>query len=223
MVFKYKNILIVLLFVIILLLVFSFYNSRVELSDFKKQMLKFDLKEQKYLETINENGSRVVEQEQIILSKNDAILNNLLEIKRLKDIKSQVVLKTITQIDSVFVPFLIDSLSGDSISTKNYIILPKKFSLSDKWYSINGEIQKKGLFIDVLSFNNEVSLTIGNKSQGLFKKAKPIVFVEYSNPYVRTESMQNIIIKDDLRFYDKKSFWFGVGIGTGILIPILIK
>ena len=62
MVFKYKNILIVLLFVIILLLVFSFYNSRVELSDFKKQMLKFDLKEQKYLETINENGSRVVEQ-----------------------------------------------------------------------------------------------------------------------------------------------------------------
>ena len=206
-----------------LLLVCSYYNSRAELSDFKKQMLKFELSEQKYLETIDENGIRIVEQEQIILTQEDAINNNLLEIDRLKKIKSQVVINTITQIDSVFVPFLVDSLSNDTISTNNYIIIPKRFALSREWYNISGKIQKTGLLIDTLSFNNELSLTIGNKSQGLFKKPKPIVLVEYSNPYVKTQSMQNIIIKNELKFYDKKSFWYGLGVGTGILIPALIK
>ena len=221
---KYKRYsLIVLLLVVMLLLVCSNYNSRAELSDFKKQMLKFELSEQKYLETIDENGIRIVEQEQIILSQEDAINNNLLEIDRLKKIKSQVVINTITQIDSVFVPFLVDSLSNDTISSNNYIIIPKRFALSREWYNISGKIQKTGLLIDTLSFNNELSLTIGNKSQGLFKKPKPIVLVEYSNPYVKTQSMQNIIIKNELKFYDKKSFWYGLGVGTGILIPALIK
>tara|TARA_R110002153_G_scaffold168417_5_gene321159 strand:- start:44 stop:727 length:684 start_codon:yes stop_codon:yes gene_type:complete len=221
---KYKRYgLIVLLLVVILLLVCSFYNQRAELSNFKNQMLKFELSEQKYLETIDENGNRIVEQEQIILTQTDAISNNLIEIKRLKEIKSQVVINTITQIDSVFVPFLVDSASNDTISTDNYIIIPKRFALNENWYNIKGKIQKTGLLIDTLSFNNELSLTIGSKSQGIFKKPKPIVLVEYSNPYVRTQSMQNIIIKNELKFYDKKSFWYGLGVGTGILIPALIK
>ena len=102
-------------------------------------------------------------------------------------------------------PFLVDSLSNDTISTNNYIIIPKRFALSKEWYNISGKIQKTGLLIDTLSFNNELSLTIGNKSQGLFKKPKPIVLVEYSNPYVKTQSMQNIIIKNE--------FWIGVVAG----------
>ena len=222
---KYKkNGLIVLLSVVILFLVCGYYNSKAELSDFKKQILKFELSEQKYLETISENGARLVEQEQIILTQEDAIQNNLLEINRLKKIKSQVVVNTITQIDSVFVPFIVDSIVNDTnILPTNYISVPKRFSLIDEWYSVNGKIKLNGLLIDSLSFNNELSLTIGNKSQGLFKKSQPVVLVEYSNPYVRTTSMQNIIIKDELRFYDKKSFWYGVGFSTGILIPLLVK
>lgn len=221
---KYKkNGLIVLLLIVILLLVCGYYTSRAELSDFKSQILKFDLKEQKYIETIGENGERIVEQEQIILSQKDAIANNLLEIKRLKKIKSQVIVNTITQIDSVFVPFVMDSTSNDTLTNDNYIIIPKRFALTEQWYRLNGSINKEGLLIDTLNFNNELTLTIGQKSQGLFKKSKPIVLVEYSNPYVNTTSMQNIIIKDDLRFYDKKSFWYGLGVGTGVLLPILIK
>ena len=219
---KYKkNGLIVLLLIVILLLVCGYYNSRAELSDFKEQIGKFELSEQKYLETINENGKRIVEQEQIILSQEDAINHNLLEIDRLKKIKSQVVVNTITQIDSVFVPYIVDSVAVDSTLPTNYISVPKRFSLLDEWYSFNGKIQLNGLLIDSLSFNNELSLTIGNKSQGLFKKPKPLVLVEYSNPYVRTQSMQNVIIKDELKFYDKKVFWLGVGFGTGILLPII--
>ena len=68
-------------------MVCGYYTSRAELSDFKNQILKFDLKEQKYLETINDNGSRVVEQEQIILSQKDAIANNLYRDKKIKKTK----------------------------------------------------------------------------------------------------------------------------------------
>jgi hypothetical protein len=35
--------------------------------------------------------------------------------------------------------------------------------------------------------------------------------------------MQNIIIKDDLRFYDKKSFWYGLGVVSGIGTAIIIN
>ena len=221
---KYKkNGLIVLLLIVVLLLVCGYYTSRAELSDFKGQMLKFDLKEQKYIETIGEDGSRIVEQEQIILSQKDAIAHNLLEIKRLKKIKSQVIINTITHIDSVFVPFVVDSTSNDTLTNDNYIIIPKRFALSEQWYRLNGSINKEGLLIDTLNFNNELTLTIGQKSQGLFKKSKPIVLVEYSNPYVNTTSMQNIIIKDDLRFYDKKSFWYGLGVVSGIGTAIIIN
>ena len=58
---------------------------------------------------------------------------------------------------------------------------------------------------------------------GFLKKSKPIVLVEYSNPYVRTTAMQNIIIKDDLKFYDKKGFWYGFGVVSGIGVGILIN
>ena len=221
---KYKkNGLIVLLLIVILLLVCGYYTSRAELSDFKGQMLKFDLKEQKYLETISEDGTFLAEQEQIILSQKDAIAHNLLEIKRLKKIKSQVIINTITHIDSVFVPFVVDSTSNDTLTNDNYIIIPKRFALTEQWYRLNGSINKEGLLIDTLNFNNELTLTIGQKSQGLFKKSKPIVLVEYSNPYVNTTSMQNIIIKDDLRFYDKKSFWYGLGVVSGIGTAIIIN
>ena len=217
-----RKFLIVLLLIMILLLVCGYYNTRAELSDFRNQVLKFDLKEQKFLETISEDGTFLAEQEQIILSQKDAIANNLLEIKRLKKIKSQVIVNTITHIDSVFVPFVSDSTFSDTILEDNYIIIPQKFALTDEWYGIKGNILKGGLLIDTLSFSNELSLTIGSKSMGLFKKPKPIVLVEYSNPYVSTQSMQNIIIKDELRFYDKKSFWYGAGVVSGVITSVIL-
>ena len=178
---KYKkNGLIVLLLIVILLLVCGYFNSRAELSDFKSQISKFELSEQKYLETIDENGKQIVEQEQIILSQKDAIANNLLEINKLKEVKSKVVVNTITKIDSVFVPYIVDSV--DTTLSTNFISVPKRFSLSNEYYSFDGNINLNGLLIDSLSFQNELSLTIGNKSQGIFKKPKPIVLENIQIP-----------------------------------------
>tara|TARA_R110000744_G_scaffold156744_2_gene272450 strand:- start:2572 stop:3249 length:678 start_codon:yes stop_codon:yes gene_type:complete len=218
-----KNILLALLLIFSILLVCGWVNERAELKEYKDQMLKFEIDEQRYLEAISEDGTFLAEQEQIILSQKDAINNHLLEIKNLKKIKSQVIVNTITKVDSVFIPFVSDTTIKDTLLLDNYIFVPQKFSLLDDWYSFDGTIKKGGVLLDSISFNNKISLTIGNKSMGFFKKSKPIVLVEYSNPYVRTTAMQNIIIKDDLRFYDKKGFWYGFGVVSGIGVVILIN
>ena len=218
-----KNILLALLLIFSILLVCGWVNERAELKEYKDQMLKFEIDEQRYLEAISEDGTFLAEQEQIILSQKDAINNHLLEIKNLKKIKSQVIVNTITKVDSVFIPFVSDTTIKDTLLLDNYIFVPQKFSLLDDWYSFDGTIKKGGVLLDSISFNNKISLTIGNKSMGFFKKSKPIVLVEYSNPYVRTTAMQNIIIKDDLRFYDKKGFWYGFGVVSGIGVGILIN
>jgi len=220
---KKKNLLLALLLVFSILLVCGWVNERAELKEYKDQILKFDLKEQKFLETISEDGTFLSEQAQIILSQKDAIANNLVEIKNLKKIKSQVIVNTITKVDSVFIPFVSDSMIKDTLVLDNYIIVPKRFSLLDEWYSFDGTIKKGGVLLDSISFNNKLSLTIGSKSVGFLRKPKQIVLVEYSNPYVRTTSMQNIIIKDDLKFYDKKGFWYGFGIVSGIGAAVIIN
>lgn len=220
---KNKNLLLALLLIFSILMVCGWVYEKAELKEYKDQMLKFELNEQKYLEMISEDGTFLAEQEQIILSQKDAINNHLLEIKNLKKIKSQVIVNTITKVDSVFIPFVSDTTIKDTLVLDNFILVPQRFSLLDEWYSFDGTIKKGGVLLDSISFNNELSLTIGNKSMGFLKKSKPIVLVEYSNPYVSTTGMQNIIIKDDLKFYDKKGFWYGFGVVSGIGVGILIN
>lgn len=225
---KRKTLVIVLLLVIVCLLVCGYASSRAELSLFKSQVSKLEFDKQRYEETIAENGSRIVEQEQLILSQKDGIALKILEIDRLKKVKSQVIVSTITQIDSVFIPFsetdTIQIATNDTSNTiGTYLRVPKPFSLNTEWYGITGKVNSSGVNLDSLSFRNKMKITIGSKSQGLFKKPKPIVLMENENPYVQTTGMQNIVIKNELKWYEKKGLWFGVGVAVGVVIPVMIK
>ena len=95
--------------------------------------------------------------------------------------------------------------------------------MNKDFYSISGNILKNGILLDSLRFDNKLSLTIGMKSQGLFKKPLPIVMAKNSNPFVETSSMQNIVIKNDLKWYDKKMTWFAVGVLSGFTSGLLIN
>ena len=195
-------------------------------------MPKFSLGEQSFIETKNKQGQKIIEQEQIILSQKDAIASNLLKIEELKKVESKVIIETVTKIDSVYIPFddtwqdenQFDTLViVDTIFKNNVIYVPKTFSLNKDFYSISGNILKNGILLDSLRFDNKLSLTIGMKSQGLFKKPLPIVMAKNSNPFVETSSMQNIVIKNDLKWYDKKMTWFAVGVLSGFTSGLLIN
>ena len=97
-----------LLICIILLLFFMWraYSSHVELNEFKNQVIKLKDGEQLFVEKINEQGLKIAEQDQIILTQKDAIAHNLLEISNLKKVNTQVTIKTITKIDSIYIPII---------------------------------------------------------------------------------------------------------------------
>ena len=129
----------VFLICILLLGVFIWqaFAAHSQLKEYKNQIIKFKDGEQVFIEKLNEKGEKIAEQEQVILTQKDAIAHNLLEIDKLKEVNSQVKIRTITKIDSVFVP-IIDTVERIVIDTTGVALLrlPTKFGLENEWYSL---------------------------------------------------------------------------------------
>ena len=204
--------------------VWQTFSANSKLQEYKNQVIKLKDGEQLFIEKLNDKGEKIAQQDQVILSQKDAIAYNLLEIDNLKKIKSQVKITTITKIDSIYIPVL-DTIERIVYDTTGLALLklPTKFGLESEWYSIFSTINKNGMLLDSLSLYNRQIITLGMKSNGFLKAPTPSVVVKNENPYVSINSLNNVVIKNDTRFYDKKGFWFGFGLGTGVLIPLLIK
>lgn len=209
------------LFVIILFLVWKSCEKTAQLSNFSNQLSNFKISEQEYLQSLSADGELILEQNQVILSQKEALNFNLIEINRLKKVQSQVKIVSKIKIDSVFIPFhdtlYIDTTHSDLNSFKGLIKVPRKFSKINEHYSFNGMIIKNGILLDSVRFNNEMTLTFGLKSVGIFKKPKPVLDIMYKNPYITTSSLNNIVIKNQLKWYEKKPFFIGLGFVGGIL------
>ena len=166
---KLKKNSLLICFMLLLLLIWQVLSANSQLEEFKGQIIKFKDGEQVFVKKLNEKGEKIAEQDQIILSQNDAIAFNLLQIEDLKKIKSQVTIRTITKIDSVYVP-IIDTVErimfdGDGIA---FLKLPTKFGIEDEWYSLYSTLNSKGMWIDSLSLYNRQIVTLGLKSNGIF-------------------------------------------------------
>ena len=218
-----KNALLICI-VLLTFFIWQSFSANIRLQDYKNQVIKFKDGEQLFLQKLNEKGEELSQQDQVILSQKDAISHNLLEIETLKKIKSQVKIKTVTRIDSVYVPVL-DTIERIVYDTSGFALLklPTKFGLENEWYSIYSTINENGMLLDSLSLFNRQIITIGMKSNGFLKSPSPVVIVKNENPYVSVNSMNNVIIKDNTRFYDKKGFWYGFGVASGLGVSILIN
>ena len=193
------------LFVLLVLCLIAYtLTLRANLNDYKRQVKKLDLQQTEFITMVDKQGLLISEQEQIILSQKDAIEMNLLEIENLKKVNSQVSVVTQTIVDSVFIPFQSDTL--------------KNFGLYDKWYGLSGIVENRGVKLDSIYFNNDMRITIGYKKNGWFKKPSPIVKIKNENPYSRVVNMQNVVIDNPTKWYEKKGFLIGVGFLGGIVI-----
>lgn len=208
---------VVVLIMLVILLVWNGCNQKARLSAYKKEMNKLTWWNQSFIEQKTKDNKVIVEQSQIILSQKDAIKNHLLELDGLKKIKSQVKIKSVFQVDSVFVPYT-DTFYIEQTKYHGFI-----FALNDKSYSIFGKTKENGILIDSLSFKNDLNITIGNKSRGFFRASEPIVKVEYQNPYISTKSIQNVVVKNDVKWWDRKGTWLGIGIISGFVGGLFIK
>lgn len=216
--YKYEITIFALCLVVILMLK-NIYNSNIRLSNYKNEIKKLEFKEQSYNELLKENGSKIIEQEQIFLSEKDAIENNLLIVKKeLKKVKNQIRYNSNIDIDSVFIFF--DKY--DTIYYKDSMFVSKEFNLNEPFYSINGVTKQNGVLIKNVSFNNDMTITIAKKRNGIFKKSTPIIQLDNTNPYITSNSLQNITIKNELKWYEKKSNILLFGLATGIVTGIII-
>ena len=206
----------VVLSIFLILLVWDSCSKKALLSAYKKKMSQLELTNQSFEEIVNKDGKIIIEQEQLILSQKDAIQNNFLVLDKMKKVQSQVRINNVYQLDSVFIPYT-DTIIIENTKYKSFV-----FGVNNDSYNIFGKTNEGGILIDSLSFYNNMKITIGNKSMGFFKASKPIVQIDNTNAYIKTTSVQNIVIKNELKWWDKKFTWFSIGTGLGIIGGILL-
>ena len=165
------------------------------------------------LQEIDKQGREITTQENLIMTAEQEKEMLLIENKRLKSVKSEVKIITTTIIKEVYVPFettIYDTISGDSA---------QPFNKKDDWFMLSGMVLKKGIRIDSLEFKNKLSITIGEKSNGLFKKNTPVTEVTNDNPYTSVSEMYNVHIeKGPKKFYQTTAFKIGIGVAGGIFL-----
>lgn len=195
------NLSLVVLFITIIFLVWDGCEKDAQLSAFKESTKILKHKEQQFKNKIDVDKKLISEQKQIILSKDEALSEELLIINGFRKVDEQVKIVTKTMFDSIYVPFF----------KTDTIYLDNSFAFTDEYFGIYGESRKDGIFFDSVFFKNDLTLTIGTKSSGFLKRPEPIVQVKHNNPYTTTSSLNNIIIKNELKWYDKKRNWFFLG------------
>ena len=182
-----------------------------------RNIQSLDITNQKFKTELNKNKEKVTSQNQIILTQKQAIDNGLIEIKNLKKIKSKVRLITRTKVDTVFIPYnrvVVDSSSTEPIQFRNYF----DYEEPKGWYSLSGYASQLGIGIDSLRVKNDYSIYIADKKLNIFGKSNPEVLLLNKNPYTETIQMQNVVITVYRPFYQKNTFWAGVGFFGGFLL-----
>jgi len=170
-------------------------------------------------------GREIVEQKQQVTNLKLALKQNLIEKEDwMKNIKSQVKIKQVTQIKEVFIPFhdtiermvYVDSNSHD---TSVYIKTPVRVSYADSFNYFGGRVLANGFALDSMGSLNKLRITITEKKQGLFKKPIPVVQVISDNPKSEITDMQNVVIQEKKPFFQR--YFFGVGLGAVLAILLI--
>jgi hypothetical protein len=225
-----NKITIVVLILVVLLLIWKGCQLKADHDNLLNQVSSYQAGEKYFKKKVLDDSSTIASQTQTILTQEEAIKLGLLKLEGdIKKVQSQVRQGQTINIDSVPIPFIPDNFAdttgwmaklkqGDSSKATldsllaNSIIIPKKFSLKDKWYSIDGKVLRDGLLMDSLKISNESSVTIGWKNAGfLGLKKEPIVEIKNTTPYLSVTKMNNIVVKKKKGLLQNPLFWSGIG------------
>jgi hypothetical protein len=218
------------LVILLFLVIWKGCQLKADHDNLLNQVSSLQTGEKFYKTKVLEDSSTIASQTQTILSQDEAIKLGLLKLEGdIKKVQSQVRQGQTINIDSVPIPFVPDNFAdtsgwmvrlrqGDSSKATldsllaNSIIIPKKFSLKDKWYSIDGKVLRDGLLMDSLKISNESSVTIGWKNAGfLGLKKEPMVEIKNTNPYLSVTKMSNVVVKKKKGLLQNPIFWTGLG------------
>ena len=118
-----------------------------------------------------------------------------LVLKKYKDVKATVKIKTITKRDTLYIPF-------DSIIP---YVFSRTFKHETEFSKITGLSTNEGVRIDTNESYNEQNIVFGDKKEGWFKTEQS-VSITNSNPNVKTTGIQSSVITER-----KKRWVIGAG------------
>jgi len=201
------------------------------------QVSGYQIGEKVFKTKIMKDSSTLATQTQTMLTQNEAMVLGLLKMDgEIKEFKSQIRELQRISINDVPVPYVPDDYAdttewiakfkgGDTSKAicdsliANSILVPKKFGISDKWYSINGKVKKDGLLIDSLTLTNESTISVGYRKKGFLNlKKEAIVEIKNTNPYLNVTKMNNVVLKDKKGILQSKLFWSGIGLLGGLYL-----
>ena len=188
----------------------------------------YQMREKAFKLELRKDSSTIATQSQTLLSQKEAERLKILVLEdKMKKVQSQVTTKTTTGFSDVVVGWagIIDDTTNTIIEHDTLVIadtnclkIPKRFEVREKFYQISGEVIRQGIKFDSISFPNETIVTVGERKQNLFSKKESVVQIKNTNPFVKMQSMNNIVIKPKKPFYEHPIFLISVGIiGTKIL------
>jgi hypothetical protein len=218
---KYRMYLYGAIVIIFALLFFSWVlNNRRQARELVKQLSD---KEQEFKKYRTDNGKIVALQEQRIMEATKENMRLVKTINKFKSIQGQVQVQTITQIKEVQVPYKVEVIkyvdSSNPNNPQTFVKTPLPFEKNDKYFQIAGTVKSDGVVIDSLSIPNELTITTGKVSGGIFKADQYKIEVVSDNPNVDISKLNNTQFKPKTPVY--KKWWFGFGLG-GIISLILL-
>lgn len=138
------------------------------------------------------------------LASNDTIKE---WINKFKEIKGGFVIKETTIIKEVAVPF------DRNIPCDFKPFAANKITKDFMFYST---ISNTGLTIDTLKIPNKATVVIGMRKDNFFSKAKMVVDVNNSNPYIQTSNISGFVYTPEKKWFEKTwvHILFGVAAGA---------
>jgi hypothetical protein len=100
---------------------------------------------------------------------------------------------------------------------------PINFAKTNNHYELFGRIDSKNLFLDSLKIHDKISLVLGQKKTHLFKPSEQQVVVVHSNPYMQTDAIQNLTLKEKKKWFERPIFWFGAGVITAVTVKAIVQ
>jgi hypothetical protein len=218
--YKGINFILIACIILILLLFRSCSLNREYILELKKQDSEIEnfktsrLLDSSFIYTQNQN----IKIKDLELKKNEQEIFALrvMKIKKPKEIvqfKTRYIIKTEIPIAET-----------EQIDSLNYLRVPVIFSKSERWFSIDGQINASGtLLIDSLVSNGQFTYSLGDTiRKGLINrilnKSDLVVRLHIDNPNIQLQGMSNIYIKERKKWFQTTGFKviFGAFLGFGI-------
>jgi hypothetical protein len=94
----------------------------------------------------------------------------------------------------------------------------KTDSVLKEWYHIAYKSNQKGITITELSIPDSVIIVSGEKRKWFWGKKTSVTDITHSNPFVQTEQIQRIEVKEPTKWYNSTIFKIGIGFIGGSLL-----